>query len=458
MRRLGAAAGLCLVVVVWLASCRSSGRQEVAVDLPQITGRGELVALTLTGSASYFNYRGEPMGFQYELAGQFARSLGLKLELKTMKNEAELVNALLRGEGDLIAYNLPITNAHKDSLLYCGEENITHQVIVQRKGKEALKDVTQLVGKEVFVSPGKYHDRLVNLNRELGGGIGLHTLDTDSISAEELITRVAEGQIDYTVATDEIARINKTYHPNLDIGLRISFDQRSSWAVRKNSPLLAAAADKWHKENINSPEFKASAKRYFEAVKHVSHGSILSVKEGRISLYDDLFRHYSADISWDWRLLAALAYTESNFNPDVVSWAGARGLMQLMPTTAHAMGVPVGKESDPEESVKAGVKYIADLQRIFSKVTDREEQVKFVLAAYNAGAGHVTDAMALAGKYGRNPYVWEHNVAHYILLKSSEEFYQDPVCRNGYFRGTETYNFVRDVMARADVYKRKIKK
>lgn len=458
MSRFYIAAGLCLVFCVWLASCRFSGRQESETDLPQVIERGELVALTLTGSTSYFNYRGEPMGFQYELAGQFAHSLGLKLKLKIVKDEAELVNSLLRGEGDLIAYNLPITNAHKDSLLYCGEENITHQVIIQRRGKEALKDVTQLVGKEIFVNPGKYYDRLVNLNRELGGGIGLHTLQTDSISAEELITRVAEGQIDYTVATDEVARINKTYHPNLDISLRISFDQRSSWAVRKSSPLLAAAADKWHRENINSPEFKASAKRYFEAEKHVSHGSILSVKEGKISLYDDLFRHYSADISWDWRLLAALAYTESNFNPDVVSWAGARGLMQLMPATARAMGVPAGKESDPEESIKAGVKYIANLQRIFSKVADREEQVKFVLAAYNAGAGHVTDAMALAEKYGRNPCLWEHHVAHYILLKSNEEFYQDPVCRNGYFRGTETYNFVRDVMERADAYKRKIKK
>lgn len=458
MSRCYVAAGLCLVFCVWLASCRFSGQQEDDTDLPQIIEQGELVALTLTGSTSYFNYRGEPMGFQYELAGQFAHSLGLKLKLKIVKDEAELVNSLLRGEGDLIAYNLPITNAHKDSLLYCGEENITHQVIIQRRGKEALKDVTQLVGKDIFVNPGKYYDRLVNLNRELGGGIGLHTLETDSISAEELITRVAEGQIDYTVATDEVARINKTYHPNLDISLRISFDQRSSWAVRKSSPLLAAAADKWHKENINSPEFIASAKRYFEAEKHVSHGSILSVKEGKISLYDDLFRHYADDISWDWRLLAALAYTESNFNPDVVSWAGARGLMQLMPATARAMGVPAGKESDPEESIKAGVKYIANLQRTFSKVTDPEEQVKFVLAAYNAGAGHVTDAMALAEKYGRNPYVWEHHVAHYILLKSNEEFYQDPVCRNGYFRGTETYNFVRDVMERAGAYKRKIKK
>lgn len=446
-----------MVCCIGLASCSSSRQQEPENDLPQIIERGELVALTLTGSTSYFSYRGEPMGFQYELAGQFAHSLGLKLKLKVVKDEAELVHSLMRGEGDLIAYNLPITKAYKDSLLYCGEENITHQVIVQRNGKNVLTDVTQLIGKEVFVNPGKYYNRLSNLNRELGGGIDLHVLDTDSISSEELITRVAEGQIEYTVATDEIAKINKTYHPKLNIDLRISFDQRSSWAVGKKSPLLAEAADKWHKENINSPEFQASAKRYFEVAKHVPHCSILSLKEGKISLYDDLFRRYSRTISWDWRLLAALVYTESNFNPEVVSWAGAKGLMQLMPATSRAMGVPPGKERDPEESVKAGVKYIAGLKRMFGKIKDPEEQVKFILAAYNAGAGHVTDAMALAKKYGRNPYIWEHHVAHYILLKSNEEFYRDPVCRNGYFRGTETYDFVRDVMTRAAIYKQKIK-
>ena len=446
---------VCVVLCLLLAACGKS--KEEAVDLPQIIERGELTVLTVSGSTSYFNYRGEPMGFQYELAQQFARSLGVKLNVKIVKDENALVDSLLAGKGDLIAYNLAVTNRRKDKLIYCGEENITHQVIVQRRGKNALTDVTQLVDRDVYVNPGVYRVRLANLNKELGGGIRLHVMPADSVSAEGLITQVAEGVIDYTVATNEVARINKTYYPNLDIRLKISFDQRSSWAVRKTSPRLAEAADKWHKENINSAEFRASAQRYFELNKHVSHGAILSVAAGTISEYDDLFRKYAKQIGWDWRLLASLAYTESNFDPNVTSWAGAKGLMQLMPATSRAMGVPAGKENDPEESIRAGVKLIAALQQIFKKVDDPAEQVKFVLAAYNAGAGHVTDAIALARKYGRDPYVWEHNVAHYILLKSNEEFYQDPVCKNGYFRGTETYNFVREVLERTEVYKEKIR-
>lgn len=449
---------LCLLICLCLFSCKPKQNEIPPVDLPQIKERGELVALTVNGSASYFNYRGEPMGFQYELAQQFARSLGLKLRIQVVKDEAELIDSLLRGKGDLIAYNLPITNPLKDSLIFCGEENITRQVIVQRKGKQALKDVTQLIGKEIYTTPGIFHERLKNLNSELGGGINIHEVPTDTATAEDLITWVSEETIDYTVATDEIARINRTYYPNLDISMAISFDQRSAWAVRKTSPLLAEAADQWHKENIGSAEFKASARRYFELNKRPSYGPILSVRKGKISHYDDLFRKYAKQIGWDWRLLASLAYTESNFNPDVVSWAGARGLMQLMPATARALGVPPGKEKDPEESIKAAVKYIASMQRSFERIEEKEDQTKFILAAYNAGIGHVTDAMALAEKYGRNQYLWEHNVAHFILLKSEKTYYQDPVCKNGYLRGTDTYRFVKEITDRAEYYKKKIRR
>ena len=182
-------------------------------DLPQIKDSGELVALTLYSSTSYFLYRGEPMGFQYELCEQFAQSLGLRLRIEVANNPAELVQKLLRKEGDIIAYNLAVTNEWKDSVLYCGEEMITHQVIVQRNGKGALKDVTELIGKEIYVKPGKHLDRLVHLDKELGGGILIHEMPEDSITTEDLIAKVAQGEIDYTICDNDIARLNRTYYP-----------------------------------------------------------------------------------------------------------------------------------------------------------------------------------------------------------------------------------------------------
>ena len=288
-------------------------------------------------------------------------------------------------------------------------------------------------------------------------GIKIHEVTNDSISSEDLLMQVSQGTIDYAISDNDLARLNKTYYSNLDIHLAVSFDQRASWAVRKTSPLLSEAANQWHKDNATSPAYKASTKKYFEQSKRLPHGPILSLKDGKISHFDHLFKKYASEIGWDWRLIASLAYNESNFDSTAVSWVGARGLMQLMPRTARSMGVPEGKEQNPEESVKAATKYLAQLSRSFSKVTDPDEKTKFVLGAYNAGIGHIFDAMALAEKYGKDKYKWDNNVEAYILLKSNEEYFNDPVCKNGYFRGRETYNFVKDILGRAEIYKQKVK-
>ena len=452
---------LLIVACICMLSCRQQVNHDSAiqVDLTEIKDSGVLVALTLNSSISYFNYRGEPMGFQYELAKQFAESQGLKLQMKTARTTHELVHMLLKGEGDLIAYPLPVTKEFKDSVSFCGEDIITHQVLVQRNGgkNKPITNVTEMTGKEVYAKRGKYLNRLINLDKELGGGILIHQVDNDSISTEDLITQVATGEIDYAICDNDLARLNKTYYPQLNINVAISFDQRSSWAVRQTSPQLKEVVNQWHDTNVTSPAYRASTKRYFENSKRIPHGSILSVKDGKISHFDHLFKKYAEEIGWDWRLLASLAFTESNFDTTAVSWAGAKGLMQLMPRTARAMGVPEGKEQNPEESVKAAAKYLKLTARSFSKIEDPNERIKFVLAAYNGGMGHVFDAMALAEKYGKNKYVWDNNVADFILLKSNEEYFNDPVCRNGYFRGIETFNFVKEILARAEVYKQKIK-
>lgn len=452
---------LSLMINVW--SCRRGNSEHTPLplhDLPEIKDSGRLVVLTLYSSTTYFNYRGESMGFQYELSKQFADKLGVDIEVKIAENPKKLQQMLLQGEGDLIAYNLPVTLEGRDSLLYCGEEVISHQVLVQRGGRREnpLTDVTQLVGKSVYVKPGRSLLRMQHLDKELGGGIDLHVVSGDSITEEDLMELVALGEIDYTVADNEVAKLNRTYYPNLNITLQVGFEQRSSWAVRKDQPLLAEAANAWHRANQTSPAYKASMKRYFELSKNRPHDYTLVIKDGKISPYDELFKQYADSIGWDWTLIASLAYKESTFDTAVVSWAGARGLMQLMPRTARLMGIPEGRETNAEESVRAAVKYLKLLERSFLKrVPDADERINFVLASYNAGIGHVFDAMALAEKHGSNKQVWHDNVEKYILLKSKPEYYNDSLCRNGYFRGMETYNFVREIRARHKVYKMKVK-
>ena len=454
--------GIILIILLFsVASCtktKPENEQQEIDCLQQIKDSGEITILTMYGSTSYFIYRGQDMGFQYELSEQFAKYLGVKLHIKVARNIPDLIQKLLNKEGDLIAYNIPVTKEWKDSLLYCGEDVITHQVLVQRSSAtiRPLRDVIELIGKDVYVKPGKYYNRLCNLNDELGGGIHIHLVTNDSITVEDLITQVAEGKIPFTIADDDLAKLNTTYYPNLNVKLSVSFDQRASWAVRKECLQLAEAANKWHEENITSPSYTANNKRYFEISKEITHPPILSLRERKISNYDALFKKYAKDIDWDWRLLASLAYTESNFDTAVVSWAGARGLMQLMPRTARAMGMPEGMENNAEESIKAATKYIASVNKSLRMIPDKKERTYFILAAYNAGLGHIYDAIALANKYGKNGSTWYNNAEDFILLKANEEYYTDSVCRNGYFRGVETYNFVREIMNRYDIYKKKI--
>jgi membrane-bound lytic murein transglycosylase F len=439
------------------SSSKSSEQEATSYDVPQIKENGEIVILTLNDAMGSFFYREQEMGYQYEISQLFAKSLGVKATIKDVRNAWELSQKLLDGEGDIVIYNLPITKELRDSLIYCGEENITYQVIVQQN-QNPIEDVTELINEEVYVTPGKYYDRLVNLNNELGGGIQIRCEDGDSITTDVLISKVAKGEIAYTVCDTRTARLNATYFQNLNTRLSISFDQRSAWAVRKNTPLLAKAADEWYEKNQMSPEYLSITRRYFELKKNVASPPILSLQEGRISYFDGIFKQYASEINWDWRLLAAIAFTESNFNPEVVSWAGARGLMQLMPGTARSVGVSAGKENDPQESVAGAVKYLILLDKRFQMIADKKERNNFILASYNAGLGHIYDAMALTEKYGRNKHVWFGNVEHYMLLKSSEEYYADPVCKNGYFRGIETYNFVRKVNEHYEKYQKVIRK
>lgn len=446
-----------LLILLSFCSCRRTPPRPAVYDLEQIQDSGVLSVLTLSSSTSYFNYRGQEMGFQYELALQLAEHLGVDLKVIVARSVPDLVARLRAGEGDLIAYNLPITKERRDSLYFCGREFISHQVIVQRQSYRVkpLSDVTELVGREVYVKPGKHYLRLKHLNEELGGGIIIHLVAGDSITHEDLITQVARGEIDLTVADDDVARLNATYYPNLNVELAISFDQRASWAVLPERTHLAMAVNAWGDSCTSSPTWTATTKRYFEISKAIPHSPILSLREGKISHYDHLFKRYAPEIGWDWRLLASLAYTESNFDTTVVSWAGAKGLMQLMPATARAMGVPEGMDQNPEQSIRAAVKYIASTMRSLTAVP-QERRLPFVLASYNAGLGHVLDAMALAEKYGKDKTTWEDNVETFILLKSQEKYYTDSVCRNGYFRGVETYAFVREVTQRWEQYKKKI--
>ncbi len=453
-----------VVIFIWNEIRDSAEKERIDAanklnDFDRIKKTGILKAAVDYNSTNYFVYRGKPMGFQYELLQALSKDLGVTLEIVVNNNISESFNGLLDSRYDIIAQNLTITGRRNKLIDFTVPLQQTHQILVQRQksskiGKASyIKSVLELENKRVYVQKNSaYHQRLLNLSEEIGGHI---TIVTDSVySTEELISRVAKGEIDYTICDENIGILNKFYYPNLDISLQVSLPQNIAWAVRKGSGELKAFLDKWLTELKETRKFNFLYFKYFKSprVADRMNSEFNSISGSRISKYDGIIKEVAKEYDWDWRLISAIIYHESRFNEDAGSWLGAYGLMQLMPATAEAFGV--NNIEDPKQNVKGGVLLLNALNKQFVKsIPDSTQRIKFVLAAYNIGLGHVNDAQHLAKKYGKDPNVWDGNVDIYLQNMSEEQYFKDEVVRFGYCRGEEATNFVRNVINNYKQYK-----
>jgi membrane-bound lytic murein transglycosylase F len=225
------------------------------------------------------------------------------------------------------------------------------------------------------------------------------------------------------------------------------------WMVGEEKPLLAEALHRWYSPS-RLAWTQAEEHRLLTtvAVKRHVYAPMLNRSGGIISRYDGLFQQHCRAIHWDWRLMAAQCYQESTFDPDALSWAGARGLMQIMPGTADHLGLARSQMNDPAQNIAAAARYLAELEQGFMEIYDRRERQDFVLAAYNGGAHHIRDAMLLAQRDGHNPHRWSE-VQDYVLKLSEPRYYNDPLVQHGYMRGSETVDYVRLIRQRYHQYK-----
>ncbi len=474
------------VLLICLFSChqKPSTENQVAdtttVELPDSSGisdwkdivsRGRLNAVLKNSPTGYFIYRGRPMGFEYELLSRFCQRFNLTLNVILESDVEKCFHLLSDGECDVIAHNLTITKERRKNVDFTIPQYEVRQMLVQRlpDGYEKMtkdqiedrliRDPIDLIGKEIHVRKNSsYATRLEHLSEEIGGDIKI-IQEFGDIQTEELMDMVANKEIDYTVADEDIAKITATYYPNLDVNTPLSFPTRIAWAVNKNSPELLEKINQWLRQEKSLPDYNVIYDRYFNDPKGYLHrvtSSYSSIRGNKLSKYDRYIKKYAKTIGWDWRLLAALIYRESHFNPDAESWSGAVGLMQLMPETAKLYGAKNIK--NPEQNIHAGVKYLSFLNDFWkNKITDKEERLKFILASYNVGQGHVEDAMRLTQEYHRDPQKWEGNVAYYLLKKSEPMYYENKVSFSGYCRGEEPVTYVKEVLKQYDIYKQLIK-
>jgi membrane-bound lytic murein transglycosylase F len=265
---------------------------------------------------------------------------------------------------------------------------------------------------------------------------------------------VARGAIQYTVAEGNVAQLQGSVYKNLVIRPVIGASKPVAWAVRREARQLRDSLNAWIGDEKRRGVFDRLYKKYFIDARGFQtrlESRYLTSTTGTLSPYDELLRRFAPQLHWDWRLLGSQAYQESRFNPRARSWAGATGLLQLMPATARSLGVRA--LTDPEQNVRGAVKYLQQLEQHWVKnVADSTERLKFVLASFNAGTGHVEDAQRLAEKHGDDPLKWDQ-VAYWLLQLSKAEFYTDPVVKYGFCRGMEPVAYVAVILDRFDHYR-----
>ncbi len=473
-RRFTIIASCVVAAIVFVFACSRSNQEPVAEkvlerDLLEIQRSGKLVAICRYNSMGYFIYKGRPMGYEYELLKELAKDLQVDLEIVVPKTWPEMYSWLNKERGDIVAANLLRTKEQGQFATFTESHSTTRQMLVQRKpdnwrdlprhqlDKQLVRNPIDLIGKEVHVRRNSPHYfRLQNLSREIGGDINIKT-SPQGMETEFLIKMVSEGLIPYTVANENLVRSFEAYYQNIDAKTPVSFPQRVSWAVRKSSPELKNFVDNWIRDKKSSadPTYYGLYVKYFKNRKAFVRrmgSEFFTLNSTQISPYDSLFKKFSENLEWDWKLVAAQAFQESQFDPNAESWAGALGVMQILPSTGQELGVK--NLMDPEENIMAGIKYNKLLYSFWKNIPTKEDRIKFTLASYNAGQGHVQDARRLAKKYGKDPNVWDGNVDEYLLKKSEEKYYYDDVVKYGFCRGEEPFNYVKEIMERYEIYKR----
>lgn len=449
---------LSLVVISCVNKDQQNDSETQFNELERIKTSGILRVAVDYNSTDYFVYRGKIMGFKYELLQELAKDLGVELEIVVSKNLQQTINGLINAQVDLIAKNITVTRRLRNQIEFTTPIRQTTQVLIQQQklleGDDSIfvHSTLDLAGKKVVVQKeSPYYRRLINLSREIGYPI--EVVEDKIYGVEKLIAQVANGEIDYTVCDENVAKLNNTYFSNIDVSLKVSFPQDVAWAVRKKSDEWKIYLDEWITNFKSTGKYKYIYHKYFLSDWSVyrMESGFHSINGGKISVYDTIVKRLSLEYNWDWRLISSIIYQESRFNPNADSWAGAYGLMQIMPATAERMGVKNYK--DPAQNIEGGILMLNWLnKRFIESIPDSAQRIRFVLASYNIGLGHVLDAQRLAEKYGKDRNIWDDNVDYYLLNKSMKKYYKDSVVHYGYCRGEHAYNYVNRVVTNYNHY------
>lgn len=471
-----------------VVSVAADSQTGPARDWSAITASDTLRVIAPFNSTTYFIYRGEPMGYEYELVKAFAAAHHLIVKMSVVEDRDSLFNMLRSGRADVAIARLVPMPQDSGKVSFTIPLYHTDPVLVQRKAPPAtaaaklphpadtvlrpgpaergapvgsaksltirarlVRQPSDLAGQKVTLpDQSPYRQTLVELSDTTGD---IDVVEVDS-SSEALIRAVAQGNENYTVTEDNLAKLQGSYFRNLLIHPVVGASKPVAWAVGRRATMLRDTLNAWLGDQRNHGVLDRLYNKYFVD----QHGYVtrvasryLTSRTGTLSPYDSLLKSAAAQLGWDWRLLGSQAYQESEFKASARSWAGALGLLQVMPATARQFGVR--NPLNPAQNVTAATKYLKWLEAHWAKaVSDPAERLKFVLASYNAGAGHIEDAQRLTSANGGDPKKWA-DVSYWVLQLSKAEAYTQPEVKFGFCRGLEPVMYVTAILDRFQHYK-----
>jgi len=416
--------------------------------LDRVQRSGVITVVTRNNAHCYYTYRDVPCGFEYDLAKAFADYLGVKMTVVTPSWE-KLGDTLNTGKGDFIAASLSISPSRRKRLDFSDSYLRVQQRVIIHKSNHKIKKLQDLAGKTIHVRRGtSYEERLNELRRQ---GLLVHVVLHDDIPTEEFIRMVADREIEITVADSNLAFLNRRYYPDIRISVPVREKQSLAWAVRKGEASLLEEINRFFKKIKGDGTFQKIYDRYFSSVEIFDYVDLKKFHirlRTRLPKYREIIRREARENGFDWRLIAAVIYQESHFNPRARSYTGVGGLMQLTLNTARAMGVT--DRHDPEQSIRAGVRYLRKLYDKYDTAKD-PDRLFIALASYNVGRGHILDARKIAQSKKLDPDSWA-SLEQTLPLLRYPTYYRKAAY--GYCRGTEPVRYVKRIRLYYDILKR----
>ena len=414
-------------------------KKTESASLTRIIERGYINVGTVFGPTNYYSTAEGFAGFEYELAKKYADSLNVKLNIVQSYTLDELFIKLNTGEVDLLAAGLSKTDKRLRRFRFAPVYETITQKLVYKQGKLRPRKIEDLTGNLMVTSGSSYVENLEKIKRQHPQLTWLETADFDS---EELLTKVLNEEIDYTIIDSNNLAINRSYYPEISIGFSINKPESLAWMVSHNShdDILSSLVEFFGSVHQDGTILALDEKYYghIEEFNYVETRTFIRAVANTLPKYQPLFEKYAQDL--DWRLLAAISYQESHWKPTAKSYTGVRGMMMLTLATAKQMGID--SRLDTEQSIRGGAKYFKRMIAMMPERIPTPDRIWFALASYNIGFGHLNDARIITQQQGGDPDRWL-DVKTRLPLLHQKKYYKNT--KYGYARGEEPVNYVDNI-------------